>query len=63
MFFSQKRKILKNNACLYGTRHFRGHFPLEANISPYEPQADEINFISSFSHNVVCPFKDRYTNI
>ena len=44
----QKGKFRENNECrkvLYGTRYFRGPFPFDGNIFPYQQQTDEINSI------------------
>ena len=47
----------KITSAAFGTRYFRGPFPFEANVSPYEPQADEIN--SKFSTSLFFLFSDN----
>ena len=43
-YLPQKGKVQGNNGT-YGTHYFRGPFPFEANIYPYEPSADYINSV------------------
>ena len=41
-YLLKREKVRENNECRC-TRYFGGTFPFSANISPYKPQADEIN--------------------